>query len=171
MYRETFIGQWINLCSDFDHDFELLQHQGEAPESFNRWYKTRVHRWKSITYSEGILLEQVNNAEFAERLRTEMEKFCFQLVEPEKEKSAWTGIAAGAAAGAAAGGILAFLHWGAAKVVISGIALFAVTAAGSLQSNAACRKEEQKRVREGYIGQLKSYEGTLLELFNQYNIS
>ena len=115
MYRETLIGQWVNLYNDFAHDFELLQHQEKAPDNFNRWYKTRIHRWKSITYSEGILLEQVNNAEFTERLLAEMEKFCFQPVEPEKEKPAWTGIAAGAAAGAAAGGVLSFLHWGGQK--------------------------------------------------------
>lgn len=171
MYRETLMNQWANLYSDFDHDFELLQNQGKAPDCFNRWYATRLHRWSSITYSEGILLEQENNPEFAHHLKNTMGNFRFQFVTPAKKIPVWPGIAVGAAVGAAASAILMLVHWGAIKSVIGGIVLCMVIASGSFRSNAAFRKKEKNREKNEYVGQLKDYKKKLIAVCDKYRIN
>lgn len=170
MYRETLLEQWKNLYSDFDNEFELLQRNGAAPECFDRWYEARVHRWCSITYSEGILLEEMNRPEFADELLNVMRSFRFHPVNPAGERPVRTGIAAGAAAGIAVWGILTLLHWGAARALISGITICAVTVSAVFRSNAAFRKEEQIRVRKAYVEQLKDYQQALTDVCDHYRI-
>lgn len=170
MYRETLMDQWKNVYSDFAGEYEILQHQGEATAAFNRWYEARVHRWSSMTYSEGILLEQENNPEFSAGLRSVLKSFRFSKVEAGQEKPSWPGIAAGVAAGILVGGILMLLHWGRIKAIISGAVMLVVVVAAFSRKNADDAKQEQKRVRESYIRQLKDYQRELIAVCDQYQV-
>ncbi len=170
MYRETLMDQWKNLYSDFAGEYDLLKNQGEAAAAFNRWYEARVHRWSSMTYSEGILLDQEDNPAFSTRLRSVLKAFRFHKVEPAGEKPFWMGMAAGAAAGVLAGGVLMLLHWGKFKAILSGIVIFVVIATAFSRRNADFAKQEQARVRENYIQQLKDYQKELIAVCDQYQM-
>lgn len=171
MYRETLIDQWKNLYSDFAGEYERLQHQGDATAAFNRWYEARVHRWNSITYSEGILLEQENNPAFSTNLRLVLQNFRFHSVKPQTGQPVWIGIAASALGGGIATGTLLLFHWGEIKAIISGAALFVVIAAAFSKKNADSKKLEQKRVKEAYIQQLKDYQSELIAICNKYDMN
>ena len=99
MYQKVLIDQWKNLYSDFAEEYELLQSQGDAVTAFNRWYEARVHRWSSVAYSEGIILEQENKPDFSEELQHVIKKFQFNKVEADGETSLWMGTVAGVALG------------------------------------------------------------------------
>lgn len=62
MYRETLTGQWKNLSGDFAQEYDRLLTKGEAPGCFAGWYETRIHRWQSVAYPEGIILEQAQRS-------------------------------------------------------------------------------------------------------------
>lgn len=62
MYRETLTGQWKNLSGDFAQEYDRLLAKGEAPGCFAGWYETRIHRWQSVAYPEGIILEQTQRS-------------------------------------------------------------------------------------------------------------
>lgn len=168
MYRETLMNQWKNLYSDFAGEYDILKNHGNATAAFNRWYEARVHRWSSITYSEGILLEQENNSSFSKELQSVLKNFRFTDVPPMKEGPLWLGIAVGVAAGVIAGRVLMLLHWGKMKAIISGIALLIVIIAAFAKSNADKRNQEQKRIKEEYVQQLKDYQNQILIVCDKY---
>lgn len=168
MYRETLMNQWKNLYSDFAGEYDILKNQGNATAAFNRWYEARVHRWSSITYSEGILLEQENNPSFSKELQSVLKNFRFTDVPPVKEGQLWIGAAAGVAAGVIAGRVLMLLHWGKMKAIISGIVLLIVIIAAFAKSNADKRVQEQKRMKDEYVQQLKDYQGQLLIVCDKF---
>lgn len=170
MYRETLIDQWKSLYSDFAGEYELLRNQGEAAAAFNRWYEARIHRWSSITYSEGILLDQENNPAFSADLRSALKAFRFHKVEPAGEKPLWMGMAAGLAAGVIVGGLLMLFHWGKIKAIISGIVMLVVIVTAFSRKNADFEKQEQKRVKESYIQQLKDYQKELIAVCGQHQM-
>ena len=81
MYQDTLKNQWENLCADFEKDFDITITKGKIPVCFNEWYKVRAYRWRSFTYSEGIILEQNTDPEFAEKLLELIESFSFKSVD------------------------------------------------------------------------------------------
>ncbi len=170
MYRETLMAQWNNLYSDFAGEYEILKKQENVTASFNHWYEARVHRWNSITYPEGIILEQLNKPDFSRELKKAFKGFKFEEVKPAEEKPLWMGIAAGIAAGVLAGGILTLLHWGKTEVIISGVVLLAAVIVVFFKKNADDGRQEEKRVKEEYIQQLRDYQKELIAVCNRYQM-
>lgn len=170
MYREIIIDQWKNLYSDFAKEYEILRNRGNETASFNRWYEARIHRWNSITYSEGIILEQENNPDFSRELLKVLKGFKFRNVEPEKEKPMWIGIVAGVIAGVAVSAILTFLGWGKIKAVISGAVLLVVIIAAFSKENADYKNQEDKRVKEEYIQQLRGHQKEIIAVCDKYHM-
>lgn len=169
MYRETLMNQWKNLYSDFAGEYDILKNQGNATAAFNRWYEARVHRWSSITYSEGILLEQENNPSFSKELQSVLKNFRFIDVPAIEEKPLWIGIAVGAVAGVIAGRVLMMLHWGKMKAIVSGIVLLIVIIAAFAKSNADKKMHEHKRIKDEYVQQLKDYQNQILIVCDKYH--
>lgn len=170
MYRETLIAQWNNLYSDFAGEYETLRKHENVIASFNRWYEARIHRWNSITYSEGIILEQENNPDFCDELKGVLKKFRFTKVEASDSSPKWIGIVAGLIGGGLAGGVLALLHWGIVRTVISGVIVFIMIAIGFSKKNTDTEKKEAARVKEAYIQQLKDYQKTLIAVCDKYKM-
>lgn len=175
-YREQLKGQWENLCADFAGNFETLLTQGEAPGCFIQWYEARIHRWRSASYPEGIMLEQKANPEFARHLTAAMEDFEFKRVESAGRKSFWPGIILGVAAGlaatfcmryyvfdAAASGLWSWLGSG-----LFGAFLFAACSVRSFRRSARINREEDERVKSAYVGQLRDYMEKLLLVCKNY---
>ena len=218
MYKDTLKGQWKNLYSDFAQEYDRLLTQGTAPGCFAQWYETRIHRWQSVAYPEGIILEQTERAisdkpipsmgsvaesrseepseeaesvepsepteqeheaeptqpsdpaAFSRELTDVMKDFRFRAVEPRPIKPMWQCIAAGAAAGLVSAGILALLHWAALRVIPSGIVVCVVVALGFMRSRDAERIQEEKRVKEEYVSQLRDYLTELTAVCDKYEV-
>lgn len=170
MYREALIDQWNNLYSDFAGEYETIKKQENMIASFNRWYEARIHRWNSIAYSEGIILEQEKNPDFSDELKTVLRSFRFTEVEASDAFPKWIGIAAGLIGGGIAGGALALLHWGIARSVLSGGIVFIIIAVGFSKKNADTEKKEAERVKEAYIRQLMDYQKALIAVCDKYKL-
>lgn len=168
MYREILMNQWKNLYSDFAGEYDILKNQGNATAAFNRWYEARIHRWNSITYSEGILLEQENNPSFSKELQSVLKNFRFTDVPPVKEGKLWIGITIGVTAGIIVGRVLILLHWEKMKAIISGIVLLIAIIAAFAKSNADKKIQEQKRMKDKYVQQLKDYQNQILIVCDKY---
>lgn len=170
MYREILMDQWKNLYCDFAGEYELLQNQGNAATAFNRWYEARVYRWSSVTYSEGILLEQENNPAFSKELQSVLKSFRFHDVASAIEKPIWMGVAIGIAAGIFIGGVLMLFHGGRIKAIVSAIVLFVVIIVAFQKKNTDGKVQEQKRVKDGYIQQLRDYQNKLVAVCDKYKV-
>lgn len=170
MYREALIDQWINLYSDFSQNYDMLKIQGKEPDVYNQWYMTRIHRWNSVSYSEGIMLDQLNQPDFSRELRAVLKEFCFQTVETSGESPVWRGPLIGLAVGVAAAVGMKVLQWGTLRASISGIILFAVVTVAFQNSAATSRKQEQERIKNGYVEQLKNYENILKKICEKYGV-
>lgn len=157
MYQDTLKEHWKNLYSDFAQEYDRLKMKGKEPDCFDDWYHTRIHRFQSVAYPEGIILEQVGNAEFLQALTDTMKEFRFELVEPQEGKPLWQGILLGIAAGGASALLLLLLHWETVRLILSGIVVFVVVFLGFWRSEQAAKLAEQKRVKETYVGQLRDY--------------
>ena len=170
MYRDTLSNQWKNLYSDFAGEYDTLVKQMNEPICFNRWYEARIHRWNSITFPEGIILEQENNRDFANELKLTLDKFSFNKVESAKTKSIWFGIVIGIAFGLIVGGVLYLLpldllFW---RIIISGIISAVMVSAVFIKKHNVTKKQEKKRVKDAYIRQLEEYEKELIAVCDKY---
>lgn len=170
MYSETLMNQWTNLYSDFAGEYEEIKKQGNEPYGFNRWYEARIHRWSSIAYSEGMILEQEKKPDFSNELIQVMKNFSFKKVESTNESKVWIGIIIGIVVGGLTGGILGMIHWGIIKSVLSGIILFAVIAASYSKKCADDKRKEDSRVKKEYIQQLREYQRNLMDVCTKYNV-
>lgn len=171
MYREVLMDQWKNLYCDFDGEYEILRYRGNEVTAFNRWYEARVHRWSSITYSEGILLEQENNADFSKELQSVLNSFRFHDVDFGDVKPNWKGIVAAIAIGIIVTGLLMMLHIGQMKSIVSGGVLFVVIAVTLQRKRMEYEKYRQKCLKDGYIQQLKDYQDKLAAVCDKYQKS
>lgn len=171
MYRNTFKGQWENLCSDFYADYDMLFRNGEAPACFDDWYKNRVYRWRSAAYSEGVLLDQLGNAPFAETLRKNLEQFRFQKVKPGKAPSAAMAPIAGLLCGVLLGiGLRYLLRWSGIRALLCAIAA-AVAITGFLGRRAESdAKKIRQDLRDAYVSQLNGYWPMLARVFDRCQI-
>lgn len=170
MYRETLKDQWKNLYCDFESEYDVVSKQGEKPSCLNRWYSARSHRWSSVTYAEGIILEQEKKPEFAQALQNAINSFQFKKEAPAKEKSAPAYCGIGAAVGVLAGVISYFFHVGLFKSIISGLVVCVVAIAALLRHAATYNESEIKREKQAYVAQLKDYVNALQKVCEQYNI-
>lgn len=170
MYSETLKAQWKNLYCDFESEYDVVSMQGEKPSCLNRWYTARCHRWSSVTYAEGIILEQEKNPEFAQALKDAINNFQFKKVEPAQEKSvpAYCGI--GVAAGVLVGVASHFFHAGLLKAILSGTVICAVAIAALLRYVSGYNESELKREKQAYVTQLRDYADTLQKVCEQYKI-
>lgn len=171
MYRETLMNQWQNLCCDFAGEYELLRNQRDAVTAFNRWYEARIHRWGSITYSEGILLEQEKNPNFTKELQLILKSFRFHDVELKNKKPFGTGIVAGTVAGIIAGGVLMAFHVGQMKAIASGCVLFVTMAVTFQKKNTDDEKQNQKHMKDEYLQQLMDYQDKLEAVCDKYQVN
>lgn len=170
MYRDTLIEHWRNLYSDFAQEYDRLKAWGNEPNCFERWYETRIHRWQSVAYPEGMILEQVDNSEFAQELTDVMKAFRFEYIEPKAAKPIWYGIVLGLAAGIVSAVFLALLHWETVRIILSGIVVFIVAALGFVRSEESAKNNELKRVKEAYIDQLKEYSEKLTAVCDKFEV-
>lgn len=168
MYQDTLKEHWKNLYSDFAQEYDRLKMKGKQPDCFDDWYTTRIHRFQSVAYPEGIILEQVDNAELSQALTDTMKDFRFELVEPQEGKPIWQGIVLGLAAGGVSALVLLLLHWETVRLILSGIVVFIVVLLGFWRSEQAAGLSEQKRVKEAYVGQLKEYWQKLSDVCDQF---
>lgn len=156
-YKETFSQQWRNLYSDFAQEYERLLTKGKAPGCFREWYETRIHRWRSVVYPEGMILDQEKNPEMTKALSDAMRDFHFEKVEPAPEKPLWQPFAVGLTAGIVSGVLMALLRWSPLRSVLSGAVVAIVVISGYLKSRSLARDAERVRVRQAYADQLKDY--------------
>ncbi|MDO5132792.1 MAG: hypothetical protein Q4D81_07400 [Eubacteriales bacterium] len=170
MYQEALTEQWDNLCSDFASEFNFLSKQGNATDSFNRWYEARIHRWSSVSYAEGIILSQLNNNDFAEQLIVAMKRFRFNEASSAESKGLWSGIPIGIMAGILCGGALSFFHWSTIRSIISGIVVAIVISGSLYKKNEVFNKKQQGNIKEAYIRQLADYRSDLLSVCKQFNV-
>lgn len=170
MYQKMLIDQWDNLCADFAGEFEFLCKQENVIASFSRWYETRIHRWNSSVYAEGIILSQLQKQDFAERLTGAMKHFRFQEVPSANGKSVWVGIPIGLLAGAVCGGVMSFLHWSIIRSIINGIIVFVVVSGAFYKKNESFNHKAQDDVKKAYIQQLADYRSELLAICKQFHI-
>lgn len=170
MYKETLNAQWKNLYSDFAQEYDLLKTKGNEPGCFDRWYEARIHRWQSVAYPEGMILEQTGLADFARELTDVMKRFRFQYVESRQGRPVWWGIVLGLAAGVAAAVVLKLLHWSTVRVILSGIVVCIVAVLGFVRAEEAAKESECKRVKEEYVGQLKAYEKELTAVCDKFEV-
>lgn len=168
MYQETLEAQWQNLCSDFALEYERLTAQGKGIAAFAAWYETRIHRWESVAYPEGIILGQTENEALSQALTDAMKAFRFADVEPQAVRPLWQGIAAALAAGLASSGLIALLHWPAWRVILSGMVVCGVVFSAFWKTRQSDCEKEARRVKEAYVGQLRDY-GTELQAICQEN--
>lgn len=168
MYKDTLTAQWQNLYSDFAQEYDRLKEHGKEPACFDRWYETRIHRWQSVAYPEGIILEQANRDDFSQKLIETLKAFRFSSVETKPMRPIWQGIALALAAGAASAAFLLLLRWEIVRVIISGIVVCVVAGLGFAKSEDTARKNESNRVKEAYVGQLKDYLDKLTEVCDQF---
>lgn len=167
-YKETFSQQWRNLYSDFAQEYERLLTKGSAPGCFREWYETRIHRWRSVVYPEGMILEQEKNPEMTQALSDAMRDFHFEKVEPQPEKPVWQPIAVGLAAGILSSLVMALLHWSPLRSVLSGVVVAIVVISGYWKSRSLARDAERVRVRQAYADQLKDYLPKLTAVCEQF---
>ena len=170
MYTKTLKSQWKNLCSDFYQEFELLNLKGNDAASFNSWYSVRIHRWNSIAYSEGIILDQQNNPQLSSAILASLANFKFRHVDKPKTKSAWSGIAVGGAAGVVtAFAVNYFFDWKTFSTVIAGAAAFMVCAASAVGLSSGSSRDEDEKLRQEYLSQLESYWGELEKVCRKFD--
>lgn len=168
MYSETFKEQWRNLYSDFAQEYDRLTQKGDAPACFRQWYETRLHRWQSVAYPEGIILEQTGNSALSRELTDAMRDFTFSPVEPQPVKPMWLSAVLGLIAAALSSVLLLLFHWNPIRVVISAIVVFIVTTLGFARSVTSAQEAEAKRVRDAYVAQLREYADTLTAVCDKY---
>ena len=168
MYSDTLKEQWRNLYSDFAQEYDRLTLKGDAPACFRQWYETRLHRWQSVAYPEGIILEQTGDAALSRELTDAMRNFAFSPVKPQPVRPMWLSAALGLIAASFSSALLLLFHWNPIRIVISGIVVFIVTALGVARSVTSAREAEAKRVRDAYVAQLRDYLGTLTAVCDKY---
>ena len=170
MYRSTLENQWRSLCADFAQEYQRLSLRGDVPRPFDDWYGTRIRRWGSAGYAEGLILQQLDNGDFSRELQGAMAEFHFTRVDAAPAKPVWVGPAIGAGVGLAAGVILALLKWGAVKSVITGVVLCGVIAISLMKKAEADHRVDQERVRNGYKGQLEAHLQKLMAVCDRYRV-
>lgn len=175
MYQELLKSQWKTLCGDFSAEFDYLTSKGEfnkdIPNVYNEWFQTRIHRWSSVVYTEGVTLNQLNNPGFAGKLRSTMQQFSFTLVSREKEKQQWPG----AVIGIALGVVIFFLikHLFSRSVILSVIAGILSGFGISYRYFASvdsANRNEANRVKNAYVSQVQEWEANLLDICQEYGI-
>ena len=158
MYIKTLKGQWENLCSDFYQEFDLLKLRGDSAASFNSWYSVRIHRWNSVAYSEGIILDQQNNSQLSSAILSSLGEFRFRHVDAPRQKSAWTGIIEGAFIGLFTALLIKYLlDWRLLSTILAGLVVFIMSAVSifMLLSNSSGAIDE--KLKQEYISQLEDY--------------
>ena len=176
MYQDTLKNQWENLCADFAKNFDLIITKGNIPDCLNEWYKARAYRWRSITYSEGVILEQNTSPEFAEKLVELIEDFRFKYIEPAQKKSFLPKIALSAALGVVVAVVSKFYFYDALnaagnwlKPCLTGAALFVVFDVWAYRHVSNFNQDNDKQIKSGYIDQLKNfYQKHLLTFCESY---
>jgi len=170
MYRPILENQWRSLCGDFAQEYQRLSSGGDILKSFDDWYATRIRRWGSAGYSEGLILDQQENEAFSRDLRKAMAEFHFNRVDSAPAKPVWVGPAVGIGTGLVAGLGLAFLKWGTVKSAISGIVLCGVVTVALMKKTEADQKADQDRVRNSYKGQVEAHLQKLMAVCDQYKV-
>ena len=162
MYTQTLKGQWRDLCSDFYQKFDTIMLRGNDAASLNTWYSVRVHRWNSVAYSEGIILDQQNNPELSKAVLDALGGFRFRQTDKPRAKSAWPGLIAGAAAGVgAAFAVKHFLDWGSIRTTLTGALAFIACAVSAVRLSSGSAKDADEKLRREYLSQLEDYWGEL----------
>lgn len=162
MYINTLKSQWENLCDDFYQDFDIIMLKGNNAASLNSWYSVRIHRWNSVAYSEGIILEQQNNPQLANAILASLQNFSFRNVDAPKAKSSWPGLIASAAVGV--GATLAakfFFDWKLFTAILTGAAAFTVCAVPALRLLSGSDSNSNENIKQEYLSQLRAYWGKL----------
>lgn len=170
MYWEILQSQWKNLYSEFAAEYERLNVQLDETAAFNHWYEAKIHRWNSVVYTEGIILEQQNNDLFSKEIKEAMENFQFKKVEKQNLQINWIGLVVGTVVCLCAGKILTVLNWGKFRAIISGLVLWAVIVSAIFQNNSKMKKEEERRIKAEYIQQLKDYQKQLEAVCDKFNM-
>lgn len=168
MYSETFSSQWQNLCCDFAQEYDRLTSKGGAPGCFAGWYETRLHRWQSVAYPEGIILRQTGSEELRQELTEAMRQFAFVPEVPRPTRSMWSAFVVGLAAAAASSAVLWLFHWNTLRILISAAVVFVVGVVSMSRSVGAQREQEAARVRDAYVGQLRDYLPALDAICRKY---
>lgn len=171
MYLKALKGQWKNLCSDFYQDFDILKLNSNDTASFNSWYSTRIHRWNSVAYAEGIILDQQNNPQLSSAILASLGNFRFRCVDKPKEKSAWSGIIASAVAGAfAAFAVRYFLDWKSVGTILTGAMAFIVCAVSALRLSSGSGRDSDDKLRQEYLSQLEGYWSELETVCRKFDV-
>lgn len=157
MYQDMLKNQWENLCADFAKNFDLIITKGNIPDCLNEWYKTRAYRWRSITYSEGVILEQNANPEFAEKLLELIESFSFKSVESAPKKSFLPQIAIGVILGIVIALLSKLCFFDTVKSYLLGFALCVMFCFFEYKRASTFNQNESQRVKSEYVNQLKDY--------------
>ena len=169
IYQDTLKNQWENLCADFEKDFDITITKGNIPACLNEWYKVRAYRWRSLTYSEGIILEQNTSSEFAEKLLELIESFSFKSVESTQKKSFLPKIAIGVILGIVIALLSKLCFFDTVKSYLLGSALCVMFCFFTYKRASTFNQNENQRVKSEYVKQLKDhYLKHLLKLCKSY---
>lgn len=171
MYQDALSNQWRNLYSDFSAEYETLSKQPNSVSAFNRWYEARVHRWSSIAYQEGVILDEEKNPEFAEELRRQMQAFKFRAVASGKvpRSTGQDALISGGCGGLIGVGMLA-LQFGMIKSIITGGISIAALMVALSRNRANSQHQEEQRVKDNYTQQLKDYLPSLIGVCEKYGM-
>ena len=102
-YTEQFSGQWDIFIVNFRSDIEKLPVEAITLKEIKKWYRTNSFRWSSIIETEGMLLDQENNAQLKNELIAAIDSFDFREAESTSKKpSALPFLCIGVALAAAA---------------------------------------------------------------------
>lgn len=170
-YRSILTAQWQDVCTSFERDYNGLALRGELPKQLNEWYSVKCHRWSSVVYAEGQILDQVGNDAFAKTLRKALADFKFKKVVSNEANHQRTAPLIGLSV-AVIVAVMAFfgLHWILWKtVLIAVLTLLGVTI--PLQERTKRNiKNDEVRIKQDYMNQLLAQKETLLLLCEEFNI-
>lgn len=171
MYQDKLKTYWNNLCGDFSAEYSRLRLQKSVPAVLNEWYQTRIHRWNSVVYAEGITLDQQNDPEFTRDLNAVLRKFSFMAVEEKDPAPSWLSLPAGLAAGTGITLASRLLLQRSLLISTAAGALIALAAgAGISKSVSDAARKESDRIRNAYAAQLRGWEEELLRVCREHRI-
>ena len=135
-------------------------------------YQVRAYRFSSVTSSEGLMLDQLEQPAFASALREKIGQFRFEKQPPVQTTPEWVGIPAGLAVSVVLGMVLKRRPkpLGTFPLVLICLVCFLLIVAVALNITNRQRMEGLQRERKAYIEQLNAYLVQLLSVCDQYGI-